>query len=133
MYSKSYSFKNSEWQQDVKPIFKVKIPDTTKFYSVDLTVRTTTDYPNNNLWMFISSRTPKGQKGREPLEIKIANPDGSWIGENSGTIVETTVSYKHRKFPQKGWYTFTLEQGITEETVREISDVTYTVSEDKES
>lgn len=130
LYTKAFSFKNNEWDQEVKPVFKVNIPDTTSFYTVDMTIRTTTDYPNNNLWMFISARSPKGQGSREPLEVKIANPDGSWIGEKSGTFVETTVSYKHRRFPQKGWYTFTLEQGITEKQVTEIADVTYTVTKD---
>ncbi len=61
----------------------------------------------------------------------IANPDGSWAGKKSGTIVEQQLTFPHRKFPQKGWYIFTFEQGVTEETVKEILDISYTVERDE--
>lgn len=131
LYTKSYSFRNNEWKQEVKPVFKVNIPDTTNFYNITITLRTTTDYAYNNLWFFLHSSTPKGQTGREPIEVTIANPDGSWAGEKSGTVVETHLTFKHRKFPQKGWYTFTFEQGITEKTAKEVMDLSYTVALDE--
>lgn len=131
LYTKSYSFPDNTWKQDVKPVFKVNIPDTTTYYNITITLRTTTDYPYSNLWFFLHSKTPGGQTGREPVKMDIAYPDGSWIGETSGTIVTTTVSYSHRKFPQKGWYTFTLEQGITQESAKEITDISYTIERDE--
>lgn len=131
VYTKSISFKNNEWKQDVKPVFKVNIKDTSLFYTIHIDLRTTTDYAYNNLWFFLHSKSPKGQTGREPIEVKIANPDGSWAGEKSGTIVSHNLQFSHRKFPQKGWYTFTFEQGITEETASEILDISYTVVQDK--
>lgn len=130
LYNKSYSFKNNAWEQNVKPVFQVPVPDTTDFYTIQITIRTTTDYAFNNLWFFIHSKTPQGQTGREPVEMKIANPDGSWIGEASGTIVENTVYFRHRKFPQKGNYTFTFEQGITEKTASNVMDISFAVIRD---
>ena len=131
LYTKSYSFKNNQWKQNVKPVFKVKIPDTTNYYNITITLRTTTDYAYSNLWFFLHSKAPKGQTGREPVQIEIANPDGSWIGEKSGTIVTTTAAFKHRKFPQKGTYIFTFEQGITQEIADEVIDISYTVELDE--
>lgn len=131
LYTKSFSFKNNEWKQDVKPVFKVNIPDTATYFNITITLRTTTDYPYSNLWFFLHSSTPKGQTGREPIRLDIAHPDGSWVGEKSGTIVTTTASFKHRKFPQKGWYTFSFEQGITQEVAKEIVDISYTVERDE--
>jgi gliding motility-associated lipoprotein GldH len=131
LYTKSFSFKNNEWKQEVKPVFRVNVPDTTTYYNITITLRTTTDYAFNNLWFFLHSKTPHGQTGREPIELQVANPDGSWTGEKSGTIVTTKASFNHRKFPQKGWYTFTFEQGITEETAKEITDISYTVVRDE--
>lgn len=130
MYTKSYSFANNTWTQEVKPQFKVSIPDTTNYYTIEITLRTTTDYAYNNLWFFIHSKPPQGEVGREPVEIKLARPDGSWIGEKSGTVVSTSVFYRHKKFPQKGDYFFTFEQGITEDAVRNVMDITYTVTQD---
>lgn len=131
LYTKSYSFKNNQWKQDVKPVFRVEIPDTTNYYNITITLRTTTDYAYSNLWFFLHSKAPKGQTGREPIQIEIANPDGAWIGEKSGTIVTTTASFKHRKFPQKGIYVFTFEQGITQEIADEVIDISYTVELDE--
>lgn len=109
----------------------VKVEDTTKFYTISITLRTTTNYPFSNLWMFLRSKTPKGQTGREPIEVKITNPDGSWYGEKSGTIVEHHLRFPHRKFPQKGTYVFQFEQGVTEDVVNEILDISYCVELDK--
>lgn len=131
LYTKSYSFPKREWKQDVKPVFKINIPDTTTFYTITITLRTTTDYAYSDLWFFLHSQSPGGQTGREPVKVVIANPDGSWAGKKSGTIVEQQLTFPHRKFPQKGWYIFTFEQGVTEETVKEILDISYTVQRDE--
>ncbi len=130
LFTDSVAFPNNTWTLENKPTFVVDIPDTTKFYTVDITLRTTTDYAYNNMWFFLHAKTPDGEKGREPIEVKIGNPDGSWIGEKSGTIVTTSVHFRHRKFPQKGKYEFTLEQGITEKEIHEVVDISYTVKED---
>jgi gliding motility-associated lipoprotein GldH len=129
LYNKSYSFTNNSWDQDVKPVFKVNVSDTTASYTAQITIRTTTDYGYNNLWFFIHSKTPGGEVDRIPVEVKIANPDGSWIGETSGTIVENTVYFRDLKFPQKGNYIFTFEQGITEQSAKNVMDISYAVTQ----
>ena len=83
VYEKSYSFENHTWSQRVKPVFKFPIMDTSKQYDFLLTLRTTTDYKYNNLWIYLNTKTPGGQTAREPFEIKIANPDGTWIGKKN--------------------------------------------------
>lgn len=130
-FEKSYSFKNMEWPQNIKPSFTVEIKDTTKEYNFILTIRTTTDYKYNNLWIYWNTTTPDNQKAREPFEIKITNPDGSWIGKKTGTIVENTLYFNKRKMPVKGKYKFVLEQGITNSKVDEILDVSLLVLEEK--
>lgn len=131
IYTKSYSFKNNQWEADVKPMFVVNIPDTVNYYTVTVTLRNTTDYPYNNFWFFFHAKSPNGETGSEPIQVQIANPDGSWTGEKSGTIVENTLHFKHRKFPQKGKYTFTLEQRVTDKIAKELTDVSLTVTKDE--
>lgn len=128
---KSFSFSNEKWDQRVKPTFVVPIQDTTKIYDFTLTVRTTTDYKYSNLWLFMNTKTPKGEMAREPFEIKTTYPDGTWIGKKTGTIVEHTLHFKRRKLPQKGNYIFKLEQGITKNVVDEVLDISLIVSESK--
>jgi gliding motility-associated lipoprotein GldH len=131
-YQKSFGFKNNMWSQDVKPKFEVEFQDTTKLYDFVLTLRTTTDYKYSNLWIFLNSSPPFGESVREPYEIKTTFPDGSWIGKETGTIVEHQLVFKRRRLPYKGKYKFVVEQAITEKTVDEVLDISLRVEEVKE-
>lgn len=126
-YEKVYSFDNKEWKQDAKMKFVVDIQDVDKVYDFTLSVRTTTDYKYSNLWMFMKTIAPDGSTGREPIQMIITNPDGSWVGQKSGTTVETPLYFRQRKMPMKGKYTFILEQGITDTKVTEILDLIFKV------
>ncbi len=130
-YVQSYRFDNQKWKQDVKPTFTVDIKEIDKEYDFIITLRTTTDYKYNNLWIYLNTTTPGGQKAREPYEIKIAYPDGSWVGKKTGTIVENSLFFKRRKLPEKGKYTFVLEQGITENQIDQVLDIGLQVVESK--
>lgn len=128
-YEKVYSFEDNEWKQPVKPSFTVDIQDINKEYNFIVTLRTTTDYKFSNLWIYMNTVTPDGTKAREPFEIHITNPDGSWTGKKTGTIVENLLKFNKRKLPKKGKYTFTLEQGITTSKVDEVLDIGLRVTE----
>lgn len=130
-FEKSYIFENKEWKQDIKPSFTVDIKDASKDYDFVLTLRTSTEYKYSNLWVYMNTKTPNGEKAREPFEIKITNPDGSWIGKKTGTIVENSLNFKRRKLPLKGKYTFILEQGITDSKINQVLDIGLVVTEAK--
>ena len=130
-YEKAFSFENREWKQDVKLSYEVDFKDVEKEYDFTLSLRTSTDYRYNNVWVFMKTETPDGTTAREPFEIKITNPDGSWIGEKSGSMVTTSLYFKRRKMPVKGKYTFTLEQGITDSMIDEVHDLTLIIDEAK--
>ena len=112
-YEKSYGFNGNEWPQNVKPSFTVEIKDTTKEYNFVLTLRTTTEYKYSNLWIYMST----------------SNPDGTWAGKKTGTIVENSIYFRKRKLPKPGKYVFQLEQGITNSLVDEVLDVGLLVEE----
>jgi gliding motility-associated lipoprotein GldH len=133
IYEKTFDFEDNIWKQRVKPVFKVNIKDTSKIYTFGITIRTSTEYKYSNLWIYLNTTTPDGQKVREPFEIKITNPDGSWIGKKTGTIVAHTIYFKNRKMPKPGLYFFEIEQGITETVVDEVLDIGLLVEEVSES
>lgn len=128
-FTKSVSFDNQVWHLDQKPSFKVDIQDTTKEYSFRLVLRNTTDYSYSNLWIFLKTIAPDGSIGREPYQIPIAYEDGSWVGERSGSVVESELSFAPRKLPLKGDYIFIVEQAITKDEVDEVLDLTFIVEE----
>ena len=126
-YNKSYSFKNNTWKRSVKPKFIVEIKDTKHLYDFIVTLRTTTSYKYNNLWIFLNTTPPNGLSVREPFEILTCYPDGSWIGKKTGSIVEHTLIFKRRKVHSRGKYKFLLEQGITEKLIDEVVDISFEV------
>ena len=130
-YEKVYSFKNNEWSQRVKPSFTIDIKDINIEYNFVITLRTTTDYKFSNLWIYLNTVTPDGTKAREPFQIPVTNPDGSWAGIKTGTIVELPLQFNKRRLPKKGKYTFTLEQGITDSKIDEVLDIGLRVTEGK--
>lgn len=132
-YEKAYTFKNEVWEQNVKPKFVVDIKDETKSYDFIITLRTTTSYHYNNLWIFLNTFTPSKLKAREPYEIRISNEDGSWAGNKTGSVVEFELIFRNKKLPEKGKYTFLLEQGITANEIDEVLDVNFRVVETKEA
>ena len=132
IYSKSYKFQDEVWNQNVKPKFEIEIQDTSLAYDFVFTLRSTTDYAYNNLWVFLSSTPPTGKTVREPYEIKMAFPDGNWIGKKSGTIVEHELIFPKRKLPFKGNYQFVLEQAITQKVVDEVLDISLEVRKSEE-
>ena len=72
-YEKVYSFKNKEWKQDQKMKYVVDIQDTEKVYDFTVTLRTTTDYKYNNLWVFMKTIAPDGSSGSVfPVAFKAA-------------------------------------------------------------
>lgn len=127
VFDKFEKVKNSVWTYDQKMVFPVQIDDASRLYDFKIVVRTTTEYEYNNMWVFLSTTTPDGQVSREPFEIKITYDDGSWVGEKSGTIVETSLHFNRRQLPEAGKYTFTIEQGITEEKLKNVLDLGFVV------
>ncbi len=128
-YNKVYSFKGNEWSQKQKPSFVVDVKEADKSYVFTLNLRTTTEYKYSDLWIFMNTISPDGKKAREPFKICITNPDGTWIGVKTGTIVEHQFKFGKSKLPLKGKYTFILEQGVTESKIDNVLDIGLNVEE----
>ena len=122
-YQSSFSFKNHTWSRLQKPTFKVEVKDTSVRYNFILTLRTSTTYAYNNLWLYFISKTPNKQYVREPYEVKISDKKGYWLGKKTGSIVENKLMFKDRKLPETGTYTFVLEQGVLQKVLYGVYDV----------
>lgn len=130
-FMESFSFENQTWTEGANPTFKADFNGDTSSYDVVFTLRTTTNYEYNNLWLYLKTQGPEcealGKKaafmGRKPKELKIAKANGEWLGKKSGTFLENKLYYIRSKFC-KGTYTFTLEQGVTMEQLNDVHDVT---------
>ena len=123
----AYSFPENKWDQKVKPSFEIEISDTVSVFDFYITMRNTTDYKYSNLFIYLEEIPPFGPSLRTRHEIPIANPDGSWIGDKTGTIVENKYLVKRGKLPFIGKYKYIIEQAVTDQEVTEILDISFQV------
>ena len=89
-------------------------------YSINL--RVTGDYRYSNMFVLLKRSGPK-LKAVTRFEIKLANPDGQWLGQGSGNLYSYQVPLiTNFKFPEKGIYQFEIEQDMRDNPLREVSD-----------
>jgi gliding motility-associated lipoprotein GldH len=120
-----------QWSQKFKPSLSVKVTDSTKVYDVILTVRVTTDYPFNNLWMYLTLDGPSGKIDRQPLEVSVTNAQGQWQGQKTGSLVALRKLVSIMNHPKLGTYKYTFEQGATEEVLPEVMDLSLELRQQK--
>ena len=101
------------WNNDEVVSFEVPQLDSLKKYNVFLQVRNSNDYKYNNLFLIVSMNFPNGKTVKDTLEYRMANPDGSWLGEGIGSVKESKFWYKENiSFFEEGVYTISIEQAV---------------------
>lgn len=128
IYEEHFAVDNNEWRSDDIKTFKFEIEDTLSPLNLFVNFRTTTDYPYSNLFIFLHSEYPDGYNDKDTLEFLLAESNGKWKGENSGTIVENRILISSGgRFTTRGTYTFSIEQAMRDEALPEIIDVGFRV------
>jgi gliding motility-associated lipoprotein GldH len=101
------SFKNDTWHADSVLMFEYFIEDTTKVYKLDLTIRYTTNYKFQNLFLFLSESVV------DTLDIKLKEKDGKPTGKGLTDIREITVNIADKKtYEKRGKYILNIEQAM---------------------
>ncbi|WP_165779320.1 gliding motility lipoprotein GldH [Brumimicrobium salinarum] len=123
MYDQTYDFENQSWSKSDTAIFEVEVGDTVLNRDFILSLRTTKSYLYSNLWIYIMITAPDGSTSKVAQKIPLANPDGSWIGRVSGSLVESRLRFDSKPFPIKGTYVFKMVNATQEEVIGEVLDI----------
>lgn len=111
--------------------------DSLKEYNLFLNIRNTNDYKFNNIFLIVSMNFPHGKTIADTLEYRMANPDGTWMGQGLGDIKENKLWYKEGvRFLEEGTYTISIGQAMRNngevegvKRLEGIRDVGFTVEE----
>lgn len=115
---------NNNWSYVNKIKTRVTIADETIPYNLYMNLRVTADYKYANLFVLIKQINPDKKASTTRYEFKLANADGEWLGDGSGSIYSYQVPFKKGyKFPAKGVYTFEIEQNMRDNPLRDVTDV----------
>jgi gliding motility-associated lipoprotein GldH len=113
VYSKYDKIDEKGWTASDKLNFDVEISDSTQNHDVYLTVRHDDAYPFNNLYVFLTTTYPNGKQSIDTIECVFANEKGEWKGDGAGDLWDNKIALKKNvKFPYKGKYQFSFEQGM---------------------
>jgi gliding motility-associated lipoprotein GldH len=124
MYDNTKRIPRGVWSKKESLRFEVPVTDTVYPYKFYLNVRHSTDYRYSNVFFFINTVFPDGQKARDTVECILAQPDGKWLGKGiSGTRDNQILLRVGLRFPMKGTYLFEFEQAMRVDTLKGISDV----------
>ena len=106
------SIENS-WHQDSILTFKLPKLESEKRYNLFVNVRDNNDYPFDNLFLIVSLEQPNKKVVVDTLEYKMANPDGTLMGDGFTDIKESKLFYKENvPFSQKGLYKIHIQQAV---------------------
>lgn len=122
VFEKYEKLPEENWNRYKAIEFNTHIPDS-GLYNVTLSIRHTTDFEMANLWCFISTRSNAAQQLKDTVNIKIAEPDGRWLGKG-GSI--KTIEQSIRRNPvslPRGNVRFRIEQGMRIEDMKGIKNV----------
>ncbi|MEZ5069473.1 MAG: gliding motility lipoprotein GldH [Bacteroidales bacterium] len=98
--------------------FPVSVTDTLSAHRMFLQLRHGTDYPFQNLYVYVHVEGPSGQVLVDTVNIPLARPDGQWLGNGSGKLREIRIPYRTgTRFGESGTYLFRLEQAMRTESL----------------
>ncbi len=132
LYDEQFEIKNYEWPKENAISFKVDVPDSTTTYNFYLTIRHTSEYKYNNIFFFLNTYFPNGNKTRDTLECILANDEGKWLGKGWGNIKEDEILLNNNmRFPVSGTYEFYFIQAMREDTLKDIVSLGLKITETK--
>lgn len=124
IYEDNLEVSDEGWEfEDIKS-FEFDVEDTLSKVNIYVNLRTTVDYPYKNIYMYLYYDYPTGESDKDTLEFILAENDGRWLGENSGTIIEfKTLVASGGAFTKSGKYKFQLQHAMREDLLPEVVDV----------
>lgn len=129
IYEENFSVENNVWNYEDVKTFSFEITDTMSPLDLFVNIRTTPDYGYSNLYVFLYSEYPNGYSDKDTLEFILAEQDGKWLGESSGTVIENQILISRGgRFPYSGKYTFKIQHAMREKDLPEIIDVGFRVA-----
>jgi gliding motility-associated lipoprotein GldH len=108
--------------------FTTSITDTLNSNNLFFILRTGSDYPFRNIYLFVSATSPEGRTITDTLQYYLADDKGKWYGKGFGDIHELKLPYKSNVFfPSKGEYIFRIQHGMRLEELTGVYDIGFRI------
>jgi gliding motility-associated lipoprotein GldH len=123
LFNETKKINNEKWNMYDPAAFRCTVKDTTGAYDVTFSLRTSTEYPYRNIYLFVLTSFPSGFTQTDTVQYAVTNEKGEWLGKGAGDIRELTMHYKSNVFfPEKGLYQFRIIQGMRDTDLKGVYD-----------
>jgi gliding motility-associated lipoprotein GldH len=124
VYEKSVDISKGDWSKNQVIKFEIPVTDTINGNDMYFSIRNNNEYPYKNLFLFITTLSPKGISKKDTLEITLADDRGKWSGRGFGGIWSNEPVFKKDvRFPSAGTYTIEVVQAMRDQLLKGILDV----------
>lgn len=121
---KNIAIADNAWHYDDQPRLAAHITDTGRPYDIYLNLRHTPNYRYSNIFLLVHQSGPGIRDTTERFELRLAEPDGRWLGRSAGSMYAHQQLIKENVyFPDTGLYHFIIEQNMRENPLGEVADV----------
>lgn len=121
---------NKVWAYNNRVGYNFKIEDANALYNFYINLRVTGNYKYSNMFVLVTDPVKKNSVAR--YELKLARPDGQWLGKGSGNLYSFRIPFKSGyKFPSAGAYYIRVEQNMRDNPLHEVSDVGFRIEKAK--
>jgi gliding motility-associated lipoprotein GldH len=127
LYEKVVPVPKNEWSNSFKPQFKFIIKDTAVPYQVYVLLRHNEKYSYNNIWLNLYTQGPGDSIRKVQYELPLANSEKGWLGTAMDDLydhrIALTPANQKFYFKKAGEYTFTIEQIMREDPLRNVMNI----------
>ena len=104
--------------------FAYDIPDTSRAYDLQLSLKHTDAFATQNLYARFVTVYPDGRRQSEPVSLELADQAGRWLGDCSGAACELRIPLQDStRFPLPGTYGLVVHQYMRDEALDGIDGV----------
>jgi gliding motility-associated lipoprotein GldH len=129
LFSDNHRIDDRQWSMYDPARYTCSIEDTVSTFNIDLSVRTSTDYPYRNMYLFIVTTFPSGITVTDTLQAMVTDERGRWLGRGAGDLRELTIPYKSNVFfPEEGEYHFSIIHGMRDTLLKGVYDMAMRIS-----
>jgi gliding motility-associated lipoprotein GldH len=128
IFEKSVAIPGHAWKNSYKPSFTFTIKDTSSPYQLLLVLRHNDKYSYNNIYINLYAQQP-GQDTLQKMQfdLPLATNENGWLGSGMDDIYEHRILLTPREqqffFKKPGNYTFSIEQVMREDPLKNVLDV----------
>jgi gliding motility-associated lipoprotein GldH len=128
-YSENHRIEEGRWNMYDPAKYSCTVDDTVMTYDIGLSLRTTTDYPYRNIYLFMVTTFPSGTSVTDTIHAMVTDEKGRWLGKGTGNIRELTLPIRSNVwFPEAGEYHFRVMHGMRDTVLQGVHDIGMIIS-----